>query len=385
MNTVGQLIYFDNNATTPIDKRVLDAMLPYLTDNFANASSTHHFGLKANQAVKKARVQVANLIGVDENEIIFTSGSTEAINIALKGVAESYVSKGNHIITLSTEHFAVLETCKHLEKQGFEVSYLSVNTHGIIDLNELKNILRSDTILVCVMYVNNETGVIQPIKEIASLAHEAGALFMTDATQAVGKIEINVDALGIDLLCLSGHKMYAPKGIGALFFRQNNNRVKLSTLIHGGGHEKALRSGSLNVPGIVALGKACEIAKDEMNKIARSVTTLRNELEEELLKVKGTFVNGDIKNRIFNTTNICFKGTDANVMIGRLKNIALSNGSACTAAIIEPSHVLLSHGLSWDDAFASIRFSLGKFNTREEIVSVIKSIKELLSNQFNHA
>ena len=378
MKTAKHCIYFDNNATTPIDKRVLDAMFPFLTKNFANASSTHHFGILANEAVKKARFQVADLIGAEENEIIFTSGSTEAINIALKGVAENYSAKGNHIVTVSTEHYAVLDTCKHLENIGYEVTYLPVCKEGLIDLRELKNSLRADTILVCVMFVNNETGIIQPIKEIGSLAHEAGALFMTDATQAAGKIEIDVDFLGIDLLCMSGHKMYAAKGVGALYVRQRMNRVKLSVLIHGGGHENGLRSGTLNVPGIVAFGKACEISHQEMKQDAERITSLRNKLENELLKIKGAFVNGNPENRIYNTTNICFLGRDANVMIGRMKNVAVSNGSACTSAVVEPSHVLISMGMSDDDAFASIRFSLGKFNVEHEVKEVVKIISELI-------
>jgi len=384
MDSNKPIIYFDYNATTPVDKRVLNAMLPFLTDDFANASSTHHFGLKVNEAVKEARIKVADLIGAEENEIVFTSGSTEAINLALKGVAENYSAKGKHIVTVSTEHYAVLDTCKHLERKGYEVTYLPVQNDGLFDLNKLKNSLRADTILVCVMYVNNETGVIQPIKEIATIAHEVGAFFMTDATQAAGKIEIDVDSLGIDLLCLSGHKMYAPKGIGALYVRKRMNRVKLSPLIHGGGHEKGLRSGTLNVPSIVALGKACEISQIEMKQDAEKISILRNELENELLKIEGTFVNGKTENRIFNTTNICFRGSDANVMIGRMKNVAVSNGSACTAAIVEPSHVLVSMGLSDDDAFGSIRFSLGKFNNHSEIVSVIQILKEVFqpSNKY---
>lgn len=385
MNTFENLVYLDNNATTPIDKRVLYAMLPFLTDNFANANSTHHFGISANAAVKNARVQVADLIGAEENEIIFTSGSTEAINIALKGVAETYSAKGKHIVTVSTEHYAVLDTCKHLESRGYEVTYLPVCKDGLIDLNELKNSLRADTILVCVMYANNETGVIQPVKAIAQLTHDAGALYMCDATQAVGKMELDVDALGIDLLCISGHKMYAPKGVGALYVRQRMNRVKLSALIHGGGHEKGLRSGTLNVPSIVALGKACEISQQEMKQDAEIISTLRNELENELLKIGGTFVNGKTENRIFNTTNICFLGSDANVMIGRMKNVAVSNGSACTAAVVEPSHVLVSMGLSDDDAFASIRFSLGRFNTENDVKAVVKIISELTHPNFRYA
>lgn len=372
------MVYFDNNSTTPIDKRVLEAMFPFLVDNFANASSTHHFGIIANETVRKARFQVADLIGAADNEIIFTSCSTEAINTAIKGVADNYLVKGKHIITVSTEHYAVLETCKYLERRGFEVTYLPVGKDGLIDLGVLKNYLRTDTILVCVMYVNNETGIIQPIKEIATLTHEVGALFMTDATQAVGKIEIDVDALGIDLLCMSGHKMYAPKGVGALYVRQRMNLVKLSALIHGGGQEKGLRSGTLNVPGIVALGKACEISQQEMKQDASRISSLRDELEEELLKIEGTFINGNPENRIFNTTNICFHGNDANVMIGRMKNVSVSNGSACTAAVIEPSHVLVSMGVSNDDAFASIRFSLGKFNVENEVKAVVKIISELV-------
>lgn len=375
---VYKLIYMDNNATTQVDKRVLETMLPFLTTNFANASSTHYFGITANEAVKNARVQVADLIGAEENEIIFTSGSTEAINLALKGISENYSTKGKHIITVSTEHYAILDTCKHLESRGYEVTYLPVCKEGLIDLSELKKSLRADTILVSVMYVNNETGIIQPIKEIASLAHETGALFMSDATQAAGKIEIDVDALGIDLLCMSGHKMYAPKGVGALYVRQRMNRVKLSALIHGGGHEKGLRSGTLNVPGIVAFGKACEFSHQEMKKDAERITSLRNKLENELLKIERTFVNGKPENRIFNTTNICFRGCDANVMIGRMKNVAVSNGSACTSATVEPSHVLASMGLSDNDAFASIRFSLGKFNTENEVKEVVKIISELI-------
>lgn len=368
------ILYLDYNATTPIDQRVLDAMLPYLKENFANSSSTHYFGTIINEAVKSARIQVADLIGADKKEIIFTSGSTEAINIALKGVAQSYSHKSKHIITVSTEHKAVLDTCKFLESIGYEITYLSVQQNGLIDLSELKSSLRSDTILVCVMFVNNETGVIQPIKEIASFAHEVGALFMTDATQASGKIEIDVDDYGIDILCLSGHKMYGPKGIGALYVRKG---IKLPAYIHGGGHENGLRSGTLNVPSIVAFGMACEIAGREMKQDAHKVACLRNELEKELLKSSGTFVNGSIEKRIYNVSNICFVGLDANVMIGRMKNIAVSNGSACTAAIVEPSHVLRAMGLSNDDAFASIRFSLGKYNTTEEIEMVVKTILEL--------
>ncbi|HEX5152788.1 MAG TPA: cysteine desulfurase family protein [Parafilimonas sp.] len=385
MRGIEPTIYLDNNATTPIDKRVLDAMLPFLTENFANPSSTHCFGITAGEAVKKARNQVAEFINAEENEIIFTSGSTEAVNVALKGVAENYSARGKHIITVSTEHYAVLDTCKHLESKGYEVTYLSVNQDGLINLTELKNSLRVDTILVCVMYVNNETGVVQPIKEISSIAHEAGALYMCDATQAAGKIEIDVDALGIDLLCISGHKMYAPKGIGALYVRQRLNRVRLPAYIHGGRHEQGLRSGTLNVPGIIALAKACEIAQQQMKQDTERIFALRNELENELLKISGTYVNGSLEKRIYNVSNICFPGIDANALIGRMKNIAVSNGSACTAAVVEPSHVLTAMGLSEDDAFGSIRFSLGRFNTENEVGAVIKSISGLVQPNYKYA
>jgi len=380
-----QLIYLDNNATTPIDNRVLDAILPFLKNNFANPSSTHHFGITSKEAINKARLEVAEFIRAEEKEIIFKSGATEAINIALKGVAESYSEKGKHIITVSTEHYAVLDTFRHLETKGYEITYLTVSRYGLIDLTELKNSIREDTILVCVMHVNNETGVIQPIKDIASITHEAGSLFMTDATQAVGKNEIDVDALGIDLLCLSGHKIYAPKGIGALYVRQRINNVKLPTFIHGGRHERGVRSGTLNVPGIIALAKACEIAKTEMNQDSERISALRDELENELLKIEGSFVNGNKENRIYNTTNICFPNVEANVLIGRMKNIAVSNGSACTSAVVEPSRVLTAMGLSEYEAFGSIRFSLGKYNTKEEVISATQLIKELVTNQCNHA
>lgn len=385
MNETIEIVYLDYNSTTPIDSRVLETMLPFLKENFANPNSNHLFGQSINECIKQARNQIAELINAESNELIFTSSSTEAINIALKGIAENYSEKGKHIITASTEHYAVLDTCKYLQTKGFEITYLTVSKEGVIDLTELKNSLRTDTILVCVMHVNNETGVVQPIKEIASIAHEAGSLFMTDATQAAGKIEIDVDDLGIDLLCFSGHKMYAPKGIGALYVRQSDNKVKLPTFIHGGGHERGIRSGTLNVPGIIALAKACEIAKIEMKQNSDKISVLRNELENDLLKLEGSFVNGNRENRICNTTNICFPNVDANVLIGRMKNIAVSNGSACTSAVVEPSHVLTAMGLSEDEAFGSIRFSLGKYNTKEEVISATKLIKELVTNQYNHA
>lgn len=379
MITNQQIIYLDNNATTPIDKRVLDAMIPFLTDIYANAASTHFFGLSVNEAVKNARQQVANLIGVEPQEVIFTSGATEAINMALKGIAENYTHRGSHIITVSTEHSAVLDTCRNLEQRGMEVTYLPVQSDGLLDLSVLKAAIRADTILVSVMYVNNETGVIQPINEIAEIAHASGALFMTDATQAVGKIPIDVDTMGIDLLCMSGHKIYAPKGVGALYVRQRKNRVKLPALLHGGGHERGWRSGTLNVPGIVALGVACSTAKEEMHHDAERVAIMRDKLEQEMLNYPHAFVNGSIQNRAFNVSSICFPGIDANVLIGRMKDVAVSNGSACSSAIVEPSHVLKSMGLTDDDAFASIRFSLGRFNTESDIEAVTKIFHDLLT------
>lgn len=387
MNTQQKIIYLDNNATTQIDKRVLDAMMPFLTHEFANANSTHKFGVFAYDAVKSARLKVSELISAEPHEIIFTSGSTEAINLAIKGVAENYQSKGKHIVTVTTEHRAVLDTCQYLETKGFEVTYLPVKPDGLIALDELKAVLRDDTILVSVMLANNETGVLQPIKEIAEMSHEVGALFMSDATQAVGKITVNVDELGIDLLCLSGHKLYAQKGIGTLFVRQRTNRVKIPALLHGGGHEKGLRSGTLNVPGIIGLGEACAIAKNELSKNAASVSSLRDYLETEILKIEGTSINGNITNRLFNTSNILFRGVDSDAIILGLSNpeddlplIAVSNGSACTSASIEPSHVLTAMSLDEVAAFSSIRFSIGKFNTKNEIDITIEQVKKIINS-----
>lgn len=377
MGNLSNISYIDYNSTTPVDPRVFKAMLPFLKDNFANPSSTHHFGQKVNIAVEQARVIIAEFINSDPNELIFTSGATEAINLAIKGVAESYSSKGKHIITVSTEHKAVLDTCNDLERKGFEVTYLPVKTNGLIDLAQLEQLIRPDTILVSVMYVNNETGVIQPIEEITSITHEKNSLIMTDATQAVGKIDINVAELDIDLMCFSGHKFYAPKGIGGLFFKNTTKKIAITPQIHGGGHESGLRSGTFNVPGIIALGKACEIAKEEMKMNQKNISHLRDYLETKLLQLRNTFLNGDKKRRIFNTSNICFKGHDASVLMGRMKNIAISNGSACSSAVFESSHVLKAMGLNDDDAFASLRFSLGKYNTIEDIHILLNKIKEL--------
>lgn len=367
--------YLDYNSTTPVDPRVLKEMLPFLQGDFANPSSTHKLGIEINKKVNYARNQIADFIKANPKELVFTSGATEAINIAIRGVAEGYSNKGKHIITVSTEHKAVIDTCADLEKRGFEITYLPVNPNGIIDVVELQKAVRDDTILVSVMLVNNETGVIQPLRDIASITKEKGVLLMTDATQAIGKLEIDVDDLAVDLLCFSGHKMYAPKGIGALYFRTG---TKLTPQIHGGGHERGLRSGTLNVSGIVSLAKACSIAIDEMVNNQIKIQKLRDELELELLKLSITSLNGHLENRVYNTSNICFKGHDANVLIGRMENIAVSNGSACSAAIVKPSHVLKAMGLEDDDALGSLRFSLGKFNTKKDINTVVQKLKEII-------
>lgn len=377
------IIYLDNNATTHLDPRVLEEMMPYLTHNFANANSSHLFGVGAHEAVQKARLQVADLIGAEANEIVFTSGATEAINLAIKGFAEKYGEKGKHIVTVSTEHSAVLDTCRYLETKGFEVTYLPVQSDGLIDLDVFKSALRSDTILVSVMHVNNETGVIQDIKAISEFSHKNGSIFMTDATQSVGKIPVDVDDLGIDLMCFSGHKIYGPKGIGALFIRQRSSgRIKIPALLHGGGHEKGLRSGTLNVPGIVGFGKACELAGLDMNSSAKTIGELRDQLEKDLLEIGGTSVNGSQKNRLYNTSNICFAGADSESLILGLSMakpmIAVSSGSACTAAVIEPSHVLFAMGNTHEQAFSSLRFSLSKQNKPEELTILVSRLKQIL-------
>ena len=368
-----------------MDDRVLDAMLPFLRDQFGNPSSTHKFGLKINRAVNEARQKVAELINANTRELIFTSGATEAINLALKGIALAPGNTKRHIVTVKTEHKAVLDTCKYLETLGFEITYLPVQSNGLIDKDLFRHSLKTDTLLACVMLVNNETGVIQDVKALGEICKSSGIIFMSDTTQAVGKIPVDVQELGIDIMAFSGHKFYAPKGIGALYLSKEMQRLSHSQpLIHGGGHENGYRSGTLNVPAIIGLGKACEIAADEMNENSTRIMILRNMLETELLKIEGSFINGDRQNRIFNTSNICFPGIDANILIGQLGNIALSNGSACTAAIVEPSHVLTSMGLGQDNAFSTIRVSLGKYNTQneirlatDEICSIIRKLHSL--------
>lgn len=375
------MIYLDNNATTKIDPEVLEEMLPYLTDNFANASSTHAFGLGASDAVKNARQQIADLIGAEMHEIVFTSGATEAINLAIKGVTETYATKGKHIITVQTEHSAVLDVCKYLETKGFEVTFLPVKSDGLIDIEVFKAALRTDTILVSVMLVNNELGVIQPIKELAKLTHEVGAIFITDGTQAVGKLDFKVDELDIDLMAMSAHKFYGPKGVGALFVRQRRQkRIKLEALLHGGGHEGGRRSGTLNVAGIVGMGHAAKLCQQKMKADSQRIGALRNELEKALLEIPNTAVNGNTENRLYNMTNIKFEGCDSDALIMGLQDIAVSNGSACTSASVEPSHVLMALGMTETEAFSCIRFSFGRFNSTEEIPAVVSAVQKVVEN-----
>jgi cysteine desulfurase len=367
-------IYLDNNATTPMDPRVLEAMLPYFTEKFGNAASRNHpFGWVAEEGVDYAREQVAKLIGATEKEIIFTSGATESDNLAIKGVYEMYKDKGNHIITLTTEHKAVLDACKHLEKLGANITYLDVESDGLVDLNKLEAAMTEQTILVAIMYANNEIGVIQPVKEIAAIAHKYGALYFTDAVQAVGKIPVDVIADGIDLLALSAHKMYGPKGVGALYVRRKNPRVKVTSQMDGGGHERGMRSGTLNVPGIVGLGKACELCYNEMEEEAVRLSALRDKLESSLTVLEESYVNGNANHRLPHTANISFKYVEGEGLMMAMKDMAVSSGSACTSASLEPSYVLKSLGLSDDLAHSSIRFGLGRFSTEEEVDFAIEN------------
>ncbi|MDV6167183.1 cysteine desulfurase family protein [Flavobacterium sp. DG1-102-2] len=368
------VIYLDNNATTRLDDRVLTAMLPFFTEQYANAVSSHLFGLTIKEAVENAQQQIADLIGARPTEIIFTSGATESINFAIKGLGNN---SRKHIVAVTTEHKAVLDTCPYMEKDGFTVTYLTVNKNGLIDLDELKANITDDTLLVCIMLANNETGVIQPITEVVNIAHTKGALLLCDATQAVGKIPVNVKNLGIDLMPFSAHKFYGPKGVGGLFVSSKISKL-LSPQIHGGGQQRNLRSGTLNVTGIIGLGKASEIALTDMQDDVLRIRDLRNSLEKELLKIKGSSINGDTDSRLPNTTNICFPGVNSEKLIIGLQNIAVSSGSACSAVTTEPSHVLKAMGLSDADALASIRFSLGRFTTAEEIETAISKVTELV-------
>lgn len=371
-------IYLDNNATTPMDPRVLEAMTPYFLEHFGNAASRNHpFGWEAEEAVDYAREQVAKLIGADPKEIIFTSGATEGDNLAIKGVYEMYASKGNHIITATTEHKAVLDTCKHIEKSGGEVTYLQVKPDGLIDLNELEAAIKPTTILIAIMYANNEIGVVMPIKEISAIARKHGVLLFTDGTQAVGKIPVDVNKDGIDLMAFSAHKMYGPKGVGALYVRRKNPRVKVTAQMDGGGHERGMRSGTLNVPGIVGFGKACEICMTDMEEDTKRISKMRDYLETELLKLEEAYVNGSREHRLPHVANISFKHVEGEgLLMGFNKNIALSSGSACTSASLEPSYVLKALGLGDDLAHSSLRFGLGRFTTEDQIDYTIKAISE---------
>ncbi len=374
-------VYLDNNATTPCDPRVVEAMVPYFTQTFGNAASRNHpFGWQAEEAVDYAREQVAKLIGADPKEIIFTSGATEADNLAIKGVFEMYASKGNHIITANTEHKAVLDTCKHIEKSGGEVTYLQVKPDGRIDLKELEAAIKPTTILIAIMYANNEIGSIQPVREISALAKKHGVLFFSDAVQAVGKIPVDVNKDGIDLMAFTAHKMYGPKGVGALYVRRKNPRVKVTSQMDGGGHERGMRSGTLNVPGIVGFGKAAELAMQEMEKDTKRLSGLRDKLEKALLKLEEAYVNGSVEHRLPHVSNISFKYVEGEgLMMGFNKNIAVSSGSACTSASLEPSYVLKALGLGDDLAHSSLRFGLGRFTTEEQIDYTIEQVSNTVN------
>lgn len=370
-------IYLDNNATTPIDPRVLEAMLPYFTNKFGNAASRNHaFGWHAEEAVDYARDQIAALINCSPKEIIFTSGATESDNLAIKGVYEMYASKGNHIITATTEHKAVLDTCKHIEKIGGKVTYLSVDEKGLIDLQQLEDAITDKTILISIMYANNEVGIIQPVREISAIAKKHGILFFTDATQAVGKIPVDVEADGIDLMAFSAHKMYGPKGVGGLYVRRKNPRVKVTAQMDGGGHERGMRSGTLNVPGIVGLGKAAELARQDMEADTARISAMRDRLERELLTMEETYVNGSTEHRLPHVANISFKYVEGEGLMMGVKDLAVSSGSACTSASLEPSYVLKALGLSDDLAHSSLRFGLSRFTTDEEVDFAINHVKE---------
>jgi len=383
-------IYMDNHATTPLDPRVLEAMMPYLTGIFGNAASRNHsFGWEAEQGVEKAREQIARLIGATSKEIIFTSGATEATNLAIKGVAEMYRERGNHIITQVTEHKATLDTCKRLEKSGFRVTYLPVQADGLIDIEDLERAIVSEgadkTILVSIMYANNEIGVIQPIQAIGKLCHEKGVIFHCDAVQAVGKIPVNVLTDNIDLMSISGHKLYGPKGVGALYVRRRNPRVQLAEQINGGGHERGMRSGTLNVPGIVGLGAACEICQNEMTAEAARELELREYLKAKLENALDYVqVNGNMEHHLPGNLNMSFVYVEGESLLMGINDIAVSSGSACTSATLEPSYVLKALGLGDDVAHSSIRFGLGRFNTKAEvdyvsdkIIEVVQHLREL--------
>lgn len=379
-------IYMDNHATTRMDPRVFEAMRPYFTEVFGNSASRNHsFGWQAEEAVEKSRKQIADLIGATSKEIVFTSGATESNNLAIKGVAQMYAEKGNHIITAATEHKAVLDTCKHLEKEGIRVTYLPVQTNGLVDLEMLKDAITDKTILITLMYANNEIGVLQPVAEIGKLAKSKGVLFHTDATQAVGKVPVNVIKENIDLLSLTGHKMYGPKGAGALYVRRKGPRVQLTAQMDGGGHERGMRSGTLNVPGIVGLGEACGICMAEMPEESKRLQFLRDKLKAKLeSELDEVYVNGTLESRLPNNLNISFAYVEGESLLMGINDIAVSSGSACTSATLEPSYVLKALGAGDDLAHSSIRFGLGRFNTEEEVdyvsnkvIDVVKKLREL--------
>lgn len=371
-------IYLDYNATTPCDPQVVETMLPYFTTQFGNAASRQHaLGWQAEEAVDYARQQVAALIGADPTEIIFTSGATESNNLALKGVVEMYAGKGNHIITCVTEHKAVLDACKHLEKQGVSVTYLPVDEKGLVNLEQLEAAFIPTTILIAIMYANNETGVVQPVQAIGRIAKQHNVLFFSDATQAVGKIPVDVITDGIDIMSFSAHKLYGPKGVGALYVRRKNPRVRLTAQIDGGGHERGLRSGTLNVPGIAGFGKAAELCRLQLAAEGLRLGHLRDKLEGAFLQLEGVFINGDREHRLPHVTNLAFQYVDGNaLMLGFNKHIAVATGSACTSASMEPSFVLKALGLADELARSSLRFSLGRFTTEEEIDYTIQKVSE---------
>jgi cysteine desulfurase len=374
-------IYMDNHATTPVDPRVIDTMLPYFTEKFGNAASRNHsFGWAGEEAVENARAQVASLIGASPKEIIFTSGATESDNLMIKGVAEMYREKGNHIITQSIEHKAVLDTCKRLEKYGYEVTYLPVQRDGRVDPEDVRKAITPKTILITIMYANNEIGVINPIAEIGKIAKEHGIIFAVDGVQAVGKIPVDVQKDNLDLLSISAHKIYGPKGVGALYVRRRNPRVQLSAIIDGGGHERGMRSGTLNVTGIAGLGKACEIAQQDMPKEAERVRSLRDRLRKGLeAKLDEIFINGSMEHRLPNNLNMSFAYVEGESLLMGINDIAVSSGSACTSATLEPSYVLKALGVGEDLAHTSIRFGLGRFNTEEEVDYVVDKLTQVVT------
>jgi cysteine desulfurase len=379
-------IYMDNHATTQMDPRVFDAMKPFFLETFGNAASRNHsFGWGAEEGVERARKQIADLIGATPKEIVFTSGATESNNLALKGIAEMYAERGNHIITQATEHKAVLDTCKRLEKEGVRVTYLPVQANGLIDLDQLRAAITDKTILISIMYANNEIGVVQPMAEIGKIAKEKGVLFHSDAVQAVGKIPVNVVADGIDVLSLTAHKLYGPKGVGALYVRRRNPRVQITAQMDGGGHERGMRSGTLNVPGIVGLGTACEIARNEMADESKRLGFLRDKLKNRLTsELDEVYINGTMEHHLPNNLNISFAYVEGESLLMGINDIAVSSGSACTSATLEPSYVLKALGAGDDIAHSSIRFGLGRFNTEEEVdyvadkvIDVVRKLREL--------